>query len=87
MRRYQAVLGNNPSELKGDPNRPVESVTWSNATNYCGKLTEKERGAGRIPAGSRFRLPTEAEWEYASRAWTSTRFSYGDDPGYDRLGQ
>jgi formylglycine-generating enzyme required for sulfatase activity len=84
---YQTVMGNNPSASKGGPNLPVESVTWSNATNYCGKLTEKERAAGRIPAGSRFRLPTEAEWEYASRAWTSTRFSYGDDPGDINLGQ
>jgi formylglycine-generating enzyme required for sulfatase activity len=84
---YQAVMGNNPSGFKGDPNLPVESVSWSNATNYCGKLTERERAAGRIPAGSRFRLPTEAEWEYACRAWTSTRFSYGEDPGYDNLDQ
>lgn len=82
---YLAVMGSNPSDFKGDSNRPVEQVTWFNATNYCGKLTQRERAAGRIPAGSQFRLPTEAEWEYACRAWTSTRFSYGDDLGYTDL--
>jgi formylglycine-generating enzyme required for sulfatase activity len=82
---YLAVMGSNPSHFQGDTNRPVEQVTWFNSTNYCGKLTLRERAAGRIPAGSQFRLPTEAEWEYASRAWTSTRFSYGDDPGYTNL--
>jgi formylglycine-generating enzyme required for sulfatase activity len=84
---YLAVMGKNPSQFVGDTNRPVESVSWFDATNYCGKLTLREQAAGRIPGGSRFRLPTEAEWEYASRAWTSTRFSYGDDLGYDSLDQ
>jgi formylglycine-generating enzyme required for sulfatase activity len=82
---YQAVMGNNPSHFPGDLNRPVESVTWFNATNYCGRLTKQERAAGRIATNNVYRLPTEAEWEYACRAWTSTRFSYGDDPGYTNL--
>ena len=63
----------------------METVTWFDATNYCGKLTQRERAAGRIATNSVYRLPTEAEWEYACRAWTSTRFSYGDDPGYTNL--
>jgi formylglycine-generating enzyme required for sulfatase activity len=86
---YQAVMGNNPSDFKGDPNRPVDSVTWFNATNYCGKLTQRERAADRISNNSAYRLPTEGEWEYACRALTSTRFSYGDDPddsGFSRYG-
>jgi formylglycine-generating enzyme required for sulfatase activity len=79
------VMGINSSRFTGDDNRPVEMVSWSFATNYCARLTQRERAAGRIPAGSVYRLPAEAEWEYACRAGTSTRFSYGDDPGYTSL--
>ena len=82
---YLAVMGSNPSGHQGDTNLPVETVSWYNATNYCSKLTQRERAAGRISTNSVYRLPTEAEWEYASRGWTSTRFSYGDDPGYTNL--
>jgi len=66
-------------------NRPVENVSWQDATDYCVRLTERDRRMGRIAVNSVYRLPTEAEWEYACRAWTSTRLSYGDDPGYTNL--
>ena len=78
---YLAVMGKNPSWFNGDrtsegfedfgtdPSRPVESVSWYDATNYCAKLTERERAAGQIARNSLYRLPTD-KWEYACRAWT-----------------
>jgi formylglycine-generating enzyme required for sulfatase activity len=82
---YLAVMGSNPSTFSGDTNSPVETVSWSDATSYCAALTQRERAAGRIATNCVYRLPTEAEWEYGCRGWTSTRFSYGDDPGYTNL--
>ncbi len=83
---YLSVMNTNPSPFPGDLSRPVTSVSWPDATNYCAKLTQRELAAGRISAGSQYRLPTEAEWECAARAGTSTRFSYGDDVDYISLG-
>ena len=82
---YIAVAGNNPSGFPGDPNLPVESVTWTQATNYCRLLNLQEAGANRLPAGYAYRLPTEAEWEYAARAGSTDRFSWGNDYPYTAL--
>jgi len=60
--QWQAVMGNNPSELKGD-DLPVESVSWEEAQEFCRKLSSQ--------TGNHYRLPTEAEWEYACRAGTT----------------
>jgi formylglycine-generating enzyme required for sulfatase activity len=79
QREYLAVSGFNPSGFPGDLNRPVESVSWFAASNYCAQLTKQDLTAGRIPPGSHYRLPTEAEWECAARAGTSTRFYFDDD--------
>lgn len=82
---YLGVVSNNPSSFTGNLNLPVECVSWSDATNYCARLNAREQAAGRLPAGWAYRLPTEAEWEYACRAGTTTQFYYGDDAGYTLL--
>jgi formylglycine-generating enzyme required for sulfatase activity len=61
-------MGTDPSRFKGD-NLPVEQVSWNDAVEFCKKLSKKE--------GRTYRLPTEAEWEYACRAGTSTPFNTG----------
>jgi formylglycine-generating enzyme required for sulfatase activity len=70
QREYQLVMGSNPSYRKGE-SLPVEQVSWDDAVAYCKKLTERERAAGRITSQQAYRLPTEAEWEYAARAGTA----------------
>ena len=71
---WELLLGRNPSEIKG-ARLPVENVSWKDAMEYCQKLTERERAAGRLPAGYTYTLPTEAEWEYACRAGTTGDYS------------
>ena len=77
--QWQAEMGSNPSFFKGS-NRPVENVRWEDAIEFCNKLNE--RYAGKLPVinGVRYQfdLPTEAQWEYACRAGTTTHYSYGD---------
>jgi formylglycine-generating enzyme required for sulfatase activity len=79
QKEYASPLGTYPSQGKGGPTAPVDTVRWFDATNYCGRLTASESAAGRLPSGYVYRLPTEAEWEYACRAGTQTQFSFGDD--------
>lgn len=77
--QYEELTGENPSQGRGDPNRPVEMVSWNDAVRYCAMLTEREYLAGRLPPGYVYRLPTEAEWEYACRAGSTTAYGFGDD--------
>ena len=72
---YKRVMGANPSRFKG-PNRPVETVSWHDAVAFCRKLSKMERRA--------YCLPSEAEWEYACRAGSTTEYCFGDDAA--RLG-
>lgn len=85
--QYETLMGANPSDFKSaGRNTPVEQVTWDEAMEFCRKLTERERAAGRLPAGWAFTLPTEAQWEYACRAGTTGAYA-GDTPAmcwYDR---
>jgi hypothetical protein len=82
--QYEQVMGSNPSyyqgdKVKGDSSRhPVECVSWEDAVEFCKRLSDlpEERQAGRV-----YRLPTEAEWEYACRAGSKTAFSFGDESG------
>jgi formylglycine-generating enzyme required for sulfatase activity len=71
--QWQRLMESSPSRITGSPFLPVNNISWSDAQDFCGKLTEQERRAGRCPSGYEYRLPTEAEWEYACRCG-------GDEP-------
>jgi formylglycine-generating enzyme required for sulfatase activity len=75
---YQAIMGNNPSKWKGKRNS-VELMTWDQANEFCQKATTELRQKKLIGDKATIRLPSEAEWEYACRAGTTTAYSFGDD--------
>ncbi|MDR2745191.1 MAG: formylglycine-generating enzyme family protein [Desulfovibrio sp.] len=70
--QWLAVMGSNPSEFKGRTN-PVENVSWDDVQEFIRRLNAKE-------GTNRYRLPTEAEWEYAARGGTNTKFFFMKDP-------
>ncbi len=83
---YKKLMGENPSHFEG-ANRPVENVSWRNASKFCKKLTERERQAGRLPEGYEYCLPTEAEWEYAARGGQKNedRYKYSGSDDIDKV--
>ena len=74
QRQWQEVMRKNPSRFMGNLDLPVERVSWEEAQQFVAKLNERE-------PGERYRLPTEAEWEYAARAGSTTAYSFGNDAG------
>jgi eukaryotic-like serine/threonine-protein kinase len=75
--QWQALMGNNPSHFKGDENLPVEQVSWDDAQKFINKLNE-------LNDGDEYRLPTEAEWEFACRAGATTEFAFGSSLSSDQ---
>jgi hypothetical protein len=80
---WKAVMGTTPwsgqNRVKDELGYPAVYVNWYEANEFCRKLTERERRSERLSIDWKYDLPTQAQWEYACRAGTQTKYSFGDD--------